>query len=242
MRAIRQVFLKEFRENLRDRRTLMSALIFGPLLGPILIASLMSLSFRGIGAQGNRPLHLTVSHADRAPDLLGFLRQYNVRIKTVAEDESAARREVAAHQGEVVLLVPDGFGSRLQAGQPSPLLLVADESDTGSARSVARVAGLVDQYGATIARMRLVARGLDPLLTVPIVLHSIDISTPAARSVLVLGMLSYLVLLTTLMGGMYPRSTPPPASGSAARWSRCSRCRCVASTCSTAKSWRRALT
>lgn len=203
MRAIRQVFLKEFRENLRDRRTLMSALIFGPLLGPILIASLMSLSFRGAGAQGGRALHLTVSHAERAPDLLGFLRQYNVRIKTVAEDESAARREIAAHHGEVVLLVPDDFGSRLEAGQPSPLLLIADESDTDSARSVARVAGLVDQYGATIARMRLVARGLDPLLTVPIVLHSIDISTPAGRSVLVLGMLSYLVLLTTLMGGMY---------------------------------------
>lgn len=203
MRAIWRVFVKEFRENLRDRRTLMSAMIFGPLLGPLLIASLLSLSFRSAGAQGERPVHLTVSHAERAPDLMAYLRQYNVRIKIVAEDEAAARRDVAAHHGEQVLLVPDDFGSRLEAGQPSPLLLFADESDTDSARSVARIAGLVSQYGATIARLRLVARGLDPLLTVPIVLHPIDISTPAARSALALGMLSYLVLLTTLMGGMY---------------------------------------
>ena len=203
MMAIWRVFAKEVRENLRERRTLMSALIFGPLLGPLLIASLLSLSLRNAGAQGDRPLHLTVSHAERAPDLLAYLRQYNVRIKTVAEDQGAARREVAAHRGEEVLLVPDDFGARLAAGQPSPLLLFADESDTESARSVERIAGLVNQYGATIARLRLVARGLDPLLTEPIVLHAVDISTPAARSALTLGMVSYLVLLTTLMGGVY---------------------------------------
>jgi sodium transport system permease protein len=37
----------------------------------------------------------------------------------------------------------------------------------------------------------------------PIVLQNIDVSTPASRSVLWLGTMSYLVLLTMLMGGMY---------------------------------------
>ena len=203
MKAIWRVFLKEFRENLRDRRTLISALIFGPLFGPILIASALSLSLRDAGSQGDRPLHLTVSHAEHAPELVKYLRQYDVRIKTVNDDEGAARREVATHHGAEVLLIPDDFGSRLAAGQPSSLLLFADESDTATAHGVERIAGIINQYGSTIARLRLVARGLDPLLTVPIVLHPIDISTPAARSALVLGTLSYLVLLTMLMGGMY---------------------------------------
>src|SRR5487761_756076 len=157
MRAIWRVFLKEVRENLRDRRTLISALIFGPLFGPIMFASALSLSFRGATAQSDRPLHLTVSHAERAPDLEAYLRQYNVRVKTVTEDEAAARRQVAAHRGEEVLLVPDDFGARLEAGQPPPLLLVADESAPRGATSVERIAGMVNQYGATIARLRLVA-------------------------------------------------------------------------------------
>jgi sodium transport system permease protein len=203
MRAILRVFAKEFRENLRDRRTLLSALIFGPLLGPALIAGMLSLGFRGAGAQSDRPLLLTVSHAERAPDLLAYLRQYGIRLRTVEEDQAAARREVAAHRSEQVLLVPEDFGLRLEAGQPSPLLLFADESNTESARSVARIAAVVNQYGATIARLRLVARGLDPLLLAPIVLQPIDISTPAGRSALALGVLSYLILLTMLMGGMY---------------------------------------
>jgi sodium transport system permease protein len=203
MKAIWLVFIKEVRENLRDRRTVISALIFGPLFGPLLVSSALSLSFRDAGTQDSRPLHLTVSHAERAPELMAYLRQYNVRIRTVAENQAAARHEVAAHHGEEVLLVPDDFGSRIEAGQPAPLLLFADESDTKSATSVERIADIVNQYGTTIARLRLVARGLDPLLTVPIVLHPIDISTPAARSALALGTLSYLVLLTMLMGGMY---------------------------------------
>ena len=38
VRAILTVFAKEFRENLRERRTLFTALILGPLLGPLLFA------------------------------------------------------------------------------------------------------------------------------------------------------------------------------------------------------------
>jgi sodium transport system permease protein len=203
MRAIWRVFVKEFLENLRDRRTLISALIFGPLFGPVLVATALSLSFHGAGAQGDRPLHLTVAHAERAPDLVAYLREHDVRITTVEEDQPAARVEVATHRDQAVLLVPADFGLRLEAGQPAPLLLLADESNTDSARSVERIGNLVNQYGETVARLRLIARGLDPLLTAPIALHPIDISTPAARSALALAGLSYLILLTMLMGGIY---------------------------------------
>ena len=41
MRAIFTVFRKEFFENLRDRRILMSALLFGPLLGPLMLMGIL---------------------------------------------------------------------------------------------------------------------------------------------------------------------------------------------------------
>ena len=36
MAALLTVFVKEFLDNLRDRRTLLSALLFGPLFGPLM--------------------------------------------------------------------------------------------------------------------------------------------------------------------------------------------------------------
>ena len=45
-RALKIVFLKEVMDNFRDRRTLMSALLLGPLFGPILFAFVINLSLK----------------------------------------------------------------------------------------------------------------------------------------------------------------------------------------------------
>ena len=78
MHAILTVFAKEFRENLRERRTLISALILGPLLGPALFSGLLALQIHRSAEAGDRPLALTVAHAERAPNLLAFLKSAGV--------------------------------------------------------------------------------------------------------------------------------------------------------------------
>ncbi|HEY2400381.1 MAG TPA: hypothetical protein VGI23_08495, partial [Steroidobacteraceae bacterium] len=88
------VFRKEFRENLRDRRTLISALIFGPLFGPLLFGAALSLSIERGTSAADKPVTLTVSHAERAPNLLAHLKQYGVKVETVAYDDAAAREAV----------------------------------------------------------------------------------------------------------------------------------------------------
>ena len=203
MSPILTVFLKEFRENLRDRRTLLSALILGPLLGPMLFAAALSMNIEQGTAKNDRPVSLAVSHADRAPNLLAFVRQYNVDVKSLGVDDAGARSAIREHRETLVLLIPEQFGKRLDSGEPAPLVLYADSSDPSNGRSLGRVRVLLEQYGVLIARLRIQARGIDPLVLSPIVVQDVDVSTPASRSVLVLGTLSYLMLLTMLMGGMY---------------------------------------
>jgi sodium transport system permease protein len=203
VRAILTVFGKEFRENLRERRTLISALILGPLLGPLLFAGGLSLRIERGAAEGERAITLAVVHGERAPNLLGFLRQYGVRVESVDYDPAAARAAVRAHTHELVLAVSADFAAHLAAGTPAAVLLYADSSDPSVSGTLARVSGLLEQYGSLLARLRVVARGVDPLVLSPLALQDIDVATPASRSVLALGTLSYLVLLTMLMGGMY---------------------------------------
>jgi sodium transport system permease protein len=197
------VFVKEFRENLRERRTLFSALILGPLLGPLLFAAGLSLSLRQGASEEDRPVALAVAHAERAPNLIGYLSQYGVSVTTVDLTPEAARAALLAHQYERVLEVSEDFGREFAAGNPAPVLLYADASDLNAARDTQRVRAVLAQYGALLGRLRLVARGIDPLVASPVAVQDIDVSTPTTRSVLALGTLSYLVLLTMLMGGMY---------------------------------------
>ncbi|MGH8322324.1 MAG: ABC transporter permease, partial [Steroidobacteraceae bacterium] len=203
MSAILTVFNKEFRENLRDRRTLLSALILGPLLGPLLFAAALSLNIERGTAQSARPVMLAVAHSDRAPHLLAFLHAYGVTAQPVSLDDVGARSAIREHRHSLVLLISEYFGRQLGAGEPAPLLLYADSSDAANSRDLTRVRVLLEQYGALLARLRITARGIDPLVLSPVVVQNIDVSTPASRSVLVLGTLSYLMLLTMLMGGMY---------------------------------------
>ncbi len=202
MKAIWRVFRKEFRENLRDRRSLIASLVIGPLLLPGLVAAALSIAIHHGGQASRHPVHLAVAHARRAPNLLAFLRQFEVRPEPVTTSRAAARHWVRKRH-EPLLYVPRDFGARLAAGKPAALRLYADESDRTSQQVVGRVGGLIGLYGGAVAKLRLMARGLDPQLLTPIVVHPIDISTPQSRSVLALGMLSYVILLTMLMGGLY---------------------------------------
>jgi sodium transport system permease protein len=201
--AILGVFRKEFRENLRDRRTLISALIFGPLFGPLLFGLTLSVSIERGTTEADKPVTLAVSHGERAPNLLAHLRQYGVKIESVSYDDEAARKAIKEHLKPYVLTVPDDFASRFRTSQPAQLLLYVDSSDANNGKDVSRVRSILRQYGSVIAHLRVMTRGIDPLVLSPIVIHDVDLSTPASRSVLALGALSYLMLLTMLMGGMY---------------------------------------
>src|SRR5579862_661708 len=98
IRAILTVFVKEFRENLRDRRTLFSALILGPLLGPLLFSSALSLSIEHGTAKSEGPVTLAVSHVERAPNLLAFLHEYGVDAQALNVDDTAARSAIREHR------------------------------------------------------------------------------------------------------------------------------------------------
>jgi sodium transport system permease protein len=203
MHAILTVFAKEFRENLRERRTLFSALILGPLLGPLLFAGALSLQIERSASHADRPVQLALAHGERAPNLAAFLTESGIKVQPVDYDAAQARAAVQAHRHERVLAVSADFAGHLGSGAPAPLVLYADSSDVSSAADTEHLRGVLEQYGSIIARLRVVARGVDPLVLSPLAVQDIDVSTPAGRSVVALGTLSYLVLLTMLMGGMY---------------------------------------
>lgn len=203
MRAVLAVFRKEFRENLRDRRTVISALVFGPLFGPLLFAGALQLMVERGTSEDERPVRLAVAHAERAPNLLDHLRENGVLIEAVSYDDAAARAAVIEGRHKAVLMIPEDFGERFTGAQPAPVLLYADASDAYDDRNAGRIRALLNRYTLTIARLRMIARGIDPLVLAPVAIHDVDVSTPATRSVLALGALSYLVLLTMLMGGLY---------------------------------------
>src|SRR5277367_2610309 len=88
------VFGKEFLENLRDRRTLVSALLFGPLFGPLLFGLMVSRMLDQSVAESDEPLKLAISGGERAPGLVGYLEAQGVKLTRSTWSENEARAAV----------------------------------------------------------------------------------------------------------------------------------------------------
>ena len=203
MRPVITVLRKELRDNLRDRRSLVSALLFSALLTPMVVALLVNLTVRRGQDQDNKAVTLAVIHGDRAPNLLADLRQFRIDAVAANLDDAAAREAVRRQRQRIVLSIPDNYASQLSAGQPAPVLLYSDSSDAAGASDLARVRAVLGHYASGVARLRVMARGVDPMVLSAIAVQDIDVATPTSRSVLILGTLTAIILMTMFMGGLH---------------------------------------
>ena len=76
-RTLAAIFRKEFLESIRDRRVLLSSLVFGPVFAPLLFIGVLTLSLRHAVTSMDESVAVTVAGADHAPSLVQFLRSRN---------------------------------------------------------------------------------------------------------------------------------------------------------------------
>ena len=194
------VFAKEVRENARDRRVMLSALLYGPLIGPVLFGVMMAVILGRQHAESQQTLELPVVGAEHAEVLMEHLQQQGVRILPAPEDPAEVVRSM---EHPVVLVIPADFGAAWIAGEPAPLDLYLDRSQTRGRVAVERVQSLLQSYAARTAAQRLQLRGVHPDLVQPLALRVRDQATDQSRAAMILMMLPYLLILSAFIGGMY---------------------------------------
>ena len=203
MRGILTVFRKEFLENLRDRRTIFSALLFGPLFGPLFFVLMINVMQQQAESRDEQKVEVVVSGGERAPNLLAVFAERSITVKPVQLDDAGARDAVVTGRHKAVVVVPVDFAQRLGSARPADIRLFYDRSGDMGSSAVSRVRDAVGDYSQRIAQSRLLLRGIDPTLLRPVVVQDTDVSTPKARAVLALGTLTFLVILAMLTGGLY---------------------------------------
>lgn len=194
------VFLKEVKENLRDRRTLISAFLTGPLLGPLLLVMLINVTLNRELDKAEQPLPVPVIGASHAPHLLDALRAGGIVPGPAVADPSQA---VARQDADVVLRIAPGYGKAWRKGERVQVELFYDSSRRDTGAAVERVSKLIEAYAKQQGAMRLLARGLSPTTAWPLQVARRDQATPQSRAVLLFAMLPYFFIITLFMGGMY---------------------------------------
>jgi sodium transport system permease protein len=203
MGTIFTVFIKEVVDNIRDRRTLASALIMGPIFGPVLFSFVINLSVERSLESAENTLELPVIGQEYAPNLLSYLSSRNIDAIDGPEDMNAAMDAVKTGAHDVVLVIPEEFGEQLADMVPAKVEIVADQANNDAERDARRVRNALRRYNQQLAGLRVVARGINPMALRPLNIDEVDVSTPSGRSAMLLGMMSYFFIFAALMGGMY---------------------------------------
>jgi sodium transport system permease protein len=200
MNTVLTVFLKEVKENLRDKRTMMNALLYGPLIGPLVFVMLMNVIITRELNKADQPLKVPVIGAEYAPNLINALKQQGFVPQPAMANPEKAVRDMDA---DVVLRIPKDFGDSWRKGQTAQVEMIYDSSQRDTGSSVERLKSMLQLYTREQGVMRLVARGLSPTMMAPVSIDERDQSTPQSRAGQLFAMLPYFIVLAIFFGGMY---------------------------------------
>ena len=194
------VFRKEVLENSRERRALSMALLLGPLIGPVMFAIMLGFTIAKQLHDSEATLRLPVAGAERAPNLVLFLKQQGVEILPApADPEQAIRDQVFP----VILRIPVDFGEQWRSGEPAVVELLSDQSRENTRTPYERTRALIQGYISQTGALRLLARGVAPVVAAPAAIAERDLSTPQSRAGILLAVLPYFLVLAVFVGGMY---------------------------------------
>ncbi len=194
------VLWKEILDNLRDRQTVFYALLFGPVLLPLLIGGGLVASLKQATVSFEHPAPLAVRHADRAPNLMSFLHANNFDIENAPSDiEGSVRNSDVA----LVLEIPDEFSEALRRAQPAPLIVYVNDGDKHSAKEARKLNAVLNAYSQTINALRMQHRGIDPSIFNSIEVRLEDVSSDGFRGQILASILPFLLIVAMVMGGFY---------------------------------------
>lgn len=194
------VFVKEARENLRDRRTLTSALLFGPLMFPVMLVLMLTIVGGKLATDLEKTLELPVAGAAHAPNLVAFLRQQGVQVKPAPAD---VKQAVLKKEADVVLVIPAAYADDWRAGRPATVELHFDRTRDRAQTAVRRVRTMLEGYGATIGALRLTVRGVDPLVARPLVVEERDAAGVDPLLAMLVAFFPYGLIFAAFLGSMY---------------------------------------
>ena len=195
------VLLKELREALRDRRTLLTSLVLGPLLGPVFFVLVLKLALEQSVETLDEAVPVTVANAGAAPNLVQHLRQSGLAVTLRDGGDAEIRDWITTAPELVVVRVSEAYAARFRSAEPAVVMIYADGSRARAERRARRVQEAVNGWSALIGALRLQARGVAPTIAHAVIVDSVDVD-PSARAALTLGMLSY-DHGHTLVGGLY---------------------------------------
>lgn len=197
------VYLKELRDLLRDRRTVISMVVVPTLLMPgiTLIAGLVA--YRVVNeARATAPTVMIVG-ATHSPNVREALRA-NSKIRIVPTTDDWKER-ITDKRVRAAVAIPEDFDAAIAADRPAAVTIYDYEGEMRSGFAVSELRRFFSDYRDRIVSSRLQEHGLPAGFVKPFDLETQNVAPPEkVGGNAIGGIIPYFFLLLSFTGAMYP--------------------------------------
>jgi len=191
------VAAKELKDGFRDRRAILTILL-SALIGPLMI-SFMLKQFAG-QKKAAEEIRLPVAGRELAPVLVNWLEQQSgVEIVAAPADPEDAVRD---SREDIVLAIKKEFAERFAASRPAPVQLISDSTRVAAQPKIQRVKELLARFSSETGGLRLITRGVSPMVASALEVKEIEASSASQRAAQLLNMIPMFMMIAVFAAAM----------------------------------------
>jgi sodium transport system permease protein len=201
-KSIRTIYLKELRDQLRDRRTLISMIVIPAVVMPLLTigaGTIMTKIFRKAEGEAHRIMVLGEEHA---PTVVASLKANPKFVLVPAGDYQSA---IAEKRLRAAVEIPSGFEEALGSGETKILTIYHYEGEMKSGFAQRELNEFFRDLREKTIERRLGERSLPASLVKPFELKRQNVAPPEkVGGNLIGGIIPYIIIILCFTGAMYP--------------------------------------
>ncbi|OGC77002.1 MAG: hypothetical protein A2Z27_01120 [candidate division Zixibacteria bacterium RBG_16_50_21] len=204
IRQIKNIYLKEMLDTLKDRRTLISMIIIPILIFPLLMFGLGSLVSSQVKKAQAREKTIAIYGEEFGPELTKRIFSQEGLVRVDIKRDSLAEFLHAKVIQAAVEFSPD-FESRLSRGDTAGVEICYDETEVKSKFALGQIEQVIRQYEAELVEAKLKAVSLSKESISPIRVTPKNLASPEKMGGFFLAMfLPYMLMILCMTGAMYP--------------------------------------
>src|SRR5215831_351465 len=194
LQSIKLIYLKEILDLLRDRRTIISMLVFPLLVMPMIFLGLSYFLSRSINRAQDKQFNLALKQETGLEGITPSLEQAGFKVR----QSDNPRRAVENKETDL------GVDVGGETNSPS-VRIYADQSQLEAAVASGRIETALNQLKEARVKNELQRAGVPERILTPFTVEKVNTAPPKKMSGMFIGaMIGYMFVMFMLMGAMYP--------------------------------------
>ena len=197
------VYLKELKDSLRDRRTLISVIVIPTFIMPALMFGVGTIAKGVISkARGETPA-VMIAGGEDSPEVVQQLKASNkIQIVPLAADW---RQQISDKKIRAVVQIPTAFDQKLKVGEVEPVIIYNYDGELKSGFAVGELDKFFRELRERVVAARLAERALPATLIKPFEIKRENVAPPEKVGGNIFGgIVPYIIIILCFTGAMYP--------------------------------------